>query len=39
MVFDNIYKKLEKELQKKKDDMMKIIERAEKAYKQREAAK
>jgi predicted translin family RNA/ssDNA-binding protein len=39
VVFDNIYKKLETELKKKKDDMMKIIERAEKAYMQREAAK
>ncbi len=39
VVFDNIYKKLETELKKKKDDMMKIIERAERAYMQREAAK
>ncbi|CDW83010.1 UNKNOWN [Stylonychia lemnae] len=39
VVFDNIYKKLETELKKKKDDMMKIIERAEKAYMQREQAK
>lgn len=39
VVFDNIYKKLETELKKKKDDMMRIIERAEKAYMQREQAK
>lgn len=39
MVFDNIYKKLETELKKKKDEMMKIIEKAEKAYNKREAAK
>ena len=39
VVFDNIYKKLETELKKKKDEMMKIIEKAEKAYNKREAAK
>lgn len=38
-MFDNIYKKLETELKKKKDEMMKIIEKAEKAYVKREAAK
>ena len=38
-MFDNIYKKLETELKKKKDDMMKIIERAEMAYIEREKAK
>jgi len=39
VVFDNIYKKLEIELKKKKGDMMSIIERAEKAYMARETAK
>jgi len=39
VVFDNIYKKLESELKKKKDEMLKIIEKADTAYKQRELAK
>jgi hypothetical protein len=39
VVFDNIYKKLEGELKTKKEDMMKIIEKAEKAYLARETAK
>jgi chromosome segregation ATPase len=39
IVYDNIHKKLEVELKKKKDEMMKIIDKAEKAYFARETAK
>ncbi len=38
-MFDNIYKKLESELKKKKQEMLQIIKRADNAYKQREQAK
>ena len=39
VVFDKIYKKLEKELENKKKEMHTIIEEAEDAYKKREKAK
>ena len=39
VVFDNIYKKLEGELNEKKKTMVRIIEQAETAYHAREAAK
>lgn len=39
VVFDNIYKKLEGELEDKKDKMMQIIQKAESAYEEREQAK
>jgi hypothetical protein len=39
VVFDNIYKKLESELKIKKEQMMEIIAKAEKAYLDREQAK
>ena len=38
-MFDKIYKKLETELKQKKEDMMTIISKAEKAYQEREKAK
>lgn len=38
VVFDNLYKKLEKELNKKKIKMAEIIENANNAYEQRDVA-
>lgn len=38
VIFDNIYKKLEKELHKKREEMANIIEVANTAYEQRDLA-
>lgn len=38
MIFDNIYKRLEQELQKKRKDMAGVIEVANSAYEERDKA-